>query len=596
MKIQLLKKLPYTVQTIHPKEILNNMPKAQPFYKKTYLIACSLLSLYCGAIYANAALNDASRFLNRATFGATSKDILLLSSENTRNQTITYQNWLQKEFAKPTTLIRPLFEKQATELNLSNIGNVDLFLNAWHTNTLTANDQLRQRVAFALSEIFVISMNDTRVAGNARIMADYYDNLLKGSFGNYRDLLEKVTLHPAMGLYLNTLGNKKASGTSVPDENYAREVMQLFTIGLYQLHLNGNLKLDANKKPIETYTNKDITELAKAFTGWGYACIDTSTNCYNGRITDPDRFIKPMQNYPQFYETGAKNFLGRIIPNNVPAEVNMRMALDALFLHPNVGPFISKQLIQRLVTSNPSPQYIARVARVFNNYKGERGNLKAVIEAILMDKEALNVNLNSTTAGKIKEPLLRLSQLLRATHATSQTGYWKIGYTDNISYAIGQTPLKSPSVFNFFRPNYVPPTSYTGKLNLLAPELQITDTASVVGYNNYMLNVIFAGIGSNVTNNGVTKRDVQPNFAIFTPIAKNSAILVEQLNTLLAGGRLNSNTKLKIASAVDSIVIPTLKTNTNGSNNQTSIDAALLNRSKLAISMVIAQPDYLVQM
>ena len=337
-------------------------------------------------------------------------------------------------------------------------GQDQVFESFWR-QALTGEDQLRQRWAYALSQVFVISMADGNVGNNPRAVAAWLDMLGDKGQGSYRNLLESVSRHPLMGQYLSHLRNQKADpGTGrVPDENYAREVMQLFSIGLIELNADGTARTDGSKA-LETYTAADVAGLAKVFTGWSWACPEWPDNsCFFGGSangnSDPDRSFSAMLGYPQYHSTEEKMFLGATIAAQSLSDpqASLRVALDALAAHPNVGPFIGRQLIQRLVTSNLSPQYVAAVGAAFKN---SGGDMKAMLRAVLLNPEARRV---AHTQGKLREPVLKLSAFLRAFGFTSDSGNFRAGNTDNPSSALGQTPMRSPSVFNFYRPGYVAP-------------------------------------------------------------------------------------------------------------------------------------------
>lgn len=522
---------------------------------------------------------QAARFLNQATFGATSKEINSLSS-------VAYSTWIENQFSKSQNLHRTYMDSAAAGLPKGiNELNQNYFFESFWQQVTNGEDQLRQRVAFALSEIMVISFQDSGVANYPRGVASYYDTLMTHAFGNYRNLLEAVTLHPMMGIYLTSIKNQKATGNSVPDENYAREVMQLFTIGLYQLNLDGSLKM-SNGKPIETYSNNDVTGLAKVFTGWSWAGPDKSNTRFYGGNADANRDWLPMQSYPTFHSPLEKTFLGATVPAQSPAnpEASLKTALDTLFNHPNTGPFIGKQLIQRLVTSNPSPQYIARVASAFNNNgAGVRGDMKAVIKAILLDTEARSdANLNNPNTGKLKEPILRLSQWLRAFDAKSSTNRFRIASLDDPLSALGQTPMRSSSVFNFFRPGYVPPNSEIATNGLVAPEFQITAETSVVGYLNFLRDIIPNGTG--------TSRDVKADYAPLEALATTPEALIDQVNLLLMSKQMSVGLRNQIVAAINSVSIPT-----PNATNEKSVTAAIRNRVYLAIYLTMASPEYLIQ-
>ena len=519
---------------------------------------------------------QASRFLHQGTFGAT---------ENTINSVVStgYSNWIDSQFSLQQTSHRAYMDTVAAGLSngISGLNQNHFFESFWQQST-NANDQLRQRVGFALSQIMVTSFQDSSVVNYPRGVAAYYDTLNTHAFGNYRQLLEAVSLHPMMGIYLTSLRNQKESGTRVPDENYAREVMQLFTIGLYKLNLDGSYTM-SNGKPIETYTNDDISGLAKVFTGWSWAGPDKSSTRFYGGNADPNRDWMPMQSYPAFHSTSVKSFLGTTIATQSPAnpEASLKVALDVLFNHPNVGPFFGKQLIQRLVTSNPSPQYVARVAAAFNNNgQGVRGDMKALIKAILLDPEARNdPSIENPTVGKLREPILRLANWLRAFGAKSTSGFYRITNLDDPLSGLGQTPMRSPSVFNFYRPGYVPPNSSIASAQLVSPEMQITAETSVVGYLNFMRDAIANGTGSS--------RDVKGDYANLTTLATTPDQLLDKVNLLLMANQMSSTLRGQIIAAVNSIAIPT--------TTQTAIDTAKLNRVYMSIYLTMASPEYLVQ-
>jgi uncharacterized protein (DUF1800 family) len=524
---------------------------------------------------------EASRFLAQASYGATEASIAQVRAAG-------YSQWIDQQMVTPAPaghqadLEARLVALRATNPT-ANLGAQDFYYSYWE-QAVTGPDQLRQRMKLALSEIFVISLNDGAI--DTRGAGSYYDMLGANAFGNFRTLLERVTLHPMMGAYLTFLGNQKEDPATgrLPDENYAREVMQLMTIGLYQLNLDGTLKTDGSGAPIPTYTPDDIRGLAKVFTGFSYYHPAPTNSTFRGGSRNPDATVRPMIAYPAFHSTSAKSFLGVTIPAGAAStpDADLKVALDTLFNHPNVGPFISRQLIQRLVTSNPSPAYVARVATVFNNNgKGVRGDMAAVVRAILLDEEARSATVAAgPTYGKVREPLLRMAGWARAFGATSTSGDWLIGSTSG-NTSLSQSALSSPSVFNFFRPGYSPPNTRTGSAGLVAPELQIVDEVTVAGYLNTMQTTIDAGIGATVNN----ARDVRPNYAAEIALANDPAALADRMNLLLMGGSMSPTLKSRIVQVVSSVNLPQTGSQT----------AALTNRTKLAIYMTMASPEYLVQ-
>mgnify|MGYP005851539067 CR=1 FL=1 len=543
---------------------------------------------------APATREEAARFLTQATFGPTSADV-------DRVMRIGYERWIDEQLARAPSSHRELWEAADRTLKASDpnaSAGQEGVLNAFWRHAVTGRDQLRLRHAYALSQIFVISMVDGTVGDNPRAVAAWLDMLNQQGVGTYRQLLESVSRHPMMGVYLSHLRNQKANAATgrVPDENYAREVMQLFSIGIVELDEDGRPRL-VDGKPVETYTPADISGLAKVFTGWSWACVDTTNNCFyngsNGGQSDPDRSFKPMVGYANFHSTEAKTFLGMTIPAQTTADpqASLTAALDAIANHPNVGPFVARQLIQRLVTSNPSPAYVRDVARVFaDNGKGVRGDLKAVLKAVLLHPEARAM---SDTSGKVREPVLRLSAYLRAFPHTSDTGRWRVGNTDNPGTSLGQSPMRSPSVFNFFRPGYVPPGTYAAAAGLVVPEMQIAHETTAAGYVNFMRNNLQSGAGLyNGTIDGVTynRNDLRPDFTAELALADQPAALVDHVVAKLTYGSVSQGLKETMTAAVASITVPV----PNGSN-QSSIDTAKLNRVRAAILLVLASPEFLVQ-
>lgn len=524
---------------------------------------------------------EVARFLTQASFGPNDADMATAKSAG-------FSTWLTQQMAMaPSGSHQSYVEGRLTQLQAANPKatlSANQFYESFWLQAATGNDQLRQRVKLALSEIFVISLADPNV--DVRGAASYYDTLGANAFGNFRDLLQAVTLHPMMGIYLTSLGNQKEDPTTGrhPDENYAREVMQLMTIGLYQLNTDGSNKLDSSGNPIPTYTADDISGLAKVFTGMSwYSPSPTSTTFFGGN-KDANATVTPMILYPAFHSISQKNFLGVTIAAQTNADPagDLKIALDTLFNHPNVGPFIARRLIQALVTSNPSPAYISRVATTFNNNgSGVRGDMAAVIRAILTDAEARDLNnVNSATFGKIREPVVRLANWMRAFGATSASGNYLVNST-SASTSLSQSALTSPSVFNFFRPGYVPPNTRLGAQNLTAPELQIVDEVSVAGYLNTMQTAIGSGIG--------TSNDVSSTYTNEVAVANDPSALADRVGRFLLYGQMSTGLKTNIVNAVTAVAIP------GGTATQAQINAALLNRAKLAVFMAMASPEYLAQ-
>lgn len=470
---------------------------------------------------------EASQFLNQATMGAT-------ADEAQRVIDMRFEAWIDDQLQKPASLQLPHVQSLPLPPFIGQLQNdrVDI----WFRNALHGDDQLRQRVAFALSEIMVVSQ--LGVLNNYPYgLASYYDLLAENAFGNYRDLIEDVTLHPAMGVYLSMLGNEKPDPANNirPDENYARELMQLFSIGLVELNLDGTVKTDGLGQPIPTYDQAIIEGFAHVYTGWTYA----GSPVFRGARATLTNQVIPMQLWPSFHDTGSKTLLaGFVVPAGQSGEQDLQMALDNIFNHPNVGPFMAIRLIQRLTTSNPSPAYVQRVASVFNdNGAGERGDLGAVVKAILLDPEA---RANSEAAGKIKEPILRLTQLFRAYDATSQSGRYPLGF---VYVVFGQGPLQSPSVFNFFSPFYAPPGEIASA-GQVAPELEIATEY----LNTYVTNYFFyQAFGLNQTNENLGEDDVYIDFSAEMAVAADVDALVDMVAGKLLGGQISDTLRNEIA-------------------------------------------------
>ena len=507
-------------------------------------------------------MQQSSRFLAQATNGPTKQEIAQLAGSD-------IDTWLTGQFAMlreqghwSWMKARGFDEDQANANPKAGNKSVAGWDRSIWRQLITAPDQLRQRVGLALLDIMVVSVDALDMRWPQFAMAAYMDQLLDHAFGNFRALLGAVTTSSAMGQFLTVLGSRKANGKgSLPDENYAREMLQLFTLGLYELNQDGTLKAGPGGLPIETYTQDDISQLAQVFTGFELASSDLQT---------PDPLREPLVINPDRNETGTASFLGWTVSGGGMAAVDA--ALDVVFNHPNVPPFVSKALIQRLVTSNPSPGYVERVANTFaDNGAGERGDLRAVVYAILVDPEARSdLALAAPHAGKLRDPVQRMTHWARAFSVTSKSGGWYVG---NMSARLGQAPGRSPSVFNFFRPGYVPPNSELAMRGLVAPEFQIINEQSIVSYINAMQLMIKKGI-----DNG--HGDMVPDYSPLLEIAADSQRLTEEVNLVLAAGQLSATSLSLIRAAVESFDSKP----GNGADN----------RVRTAIMLTMASPEYLV--
>jgi len=518
---------------------------------------------------------QAVKFLNQATFGATQADI-----DNLR--AIGYEQWLLDEFAKPQESL--LQSVLLVEASGAEAGRTELSETFW-ARAILGDDQLRQRAGFALSQIIVASYASGDLEDRPVAMANYMDIINAGAFGNFRQTLENVTYSPAMAIWLTYLQNQKADAERevVPDENYAREILQLFTIGLIDLQPNGEPVLDGSGNAIETYDNSDITELAKVFTGLSWA----ERSRFLGRPDDIRSEYLPLVMFDEEHSPESKVFLDTTIPANTPGDQSIGIALDALFNHQNTAPFISRQLIQRLVTSNPSPAYVNRVASAFRSGSftmpdgriaggGGRGDMRAVFAAILLDQEARDPSFaTGAQYGKVREPVIRFTQWARAFGVTStDVGNEELVRDTQAPSALNQQAYRSPSVFNFYRPGYVQPGSESAAAGMVAPELQITTAASVTGYANFMTEFIF-------NNEGRT--DFAPNYDTEIALAGDAAALVDHLDMLLAHGSLTAETRTQIIDAVNAISAG------SGSFSRDEL------RARLAVLFVMNSSDYIVQ-
>lgn len=513
-------------------------------------------------------LRDASRFLAQTTFGPKYADITAL-------QTKGISAWMNEQFAMPQTMHMAYLD--ATIGTRQDFYQQEMMESFWK-QAVTGQDQLRQRVVFALQQILVVSFR-SNLDSEPFALAGYLDTLGKNAFGNFRQLLEDVTLSPAMGRYLDHLQNDKEDLTTGrnPNENYAREILQLFSIGLYKLHPDGTLMLDANGLPIPTYDNDTVKGFAHVFTGWSYGWFSkTEQNwLYPNTYHNGSQFWRvPMQVWPNHHSTLSKKLLnGATLPANQTPEKDLKDALDNIFNHPNVGPFIARQLIQRLVTSNPSPAYVYRVAQKFNNNgSGVRGDMKAVIQAILTDYEARSTDmLTNQGFGKMREPIVRFAHLLRVGNFTCTCGTFPIYWMDNPGDALGQNPLRSPTVFNFFEPTYSHP-GHIASAGLHSPEFQITNETSVIGISDFF---------HYVTRDGFRwepNKPLIPNYSELAALAGNPAQLVDRLDLIMTAGGMSATLKTKLVSEL---------TRMNASEP--------VNRVTMAVHLILTSPDYVIQ-
>ena len=505
---------------------------------------------------------EAGRFLTQATLGFTRADLNSVMNGS-------YASWISAQFALPRSQGHFDWLMANGYSDAAHINNETGLNNTIWRKFISSPDALRQRVVLALSEICVVSVLGIDAGWRQFSVANYLDILEANAFGNYRTLLQQISLSPAMSYFLTYRNNAKANPNtgSQPDENYARELMQLFTIGLLKLNNDGTVQTNGSGAGIETYTQDDVSGLARVFTGWN---LDTTgfTSPF-----PPEVQQRPLIQVGNRYETGAKTFLGTTIPAGTSAINSLTMALDALFNHSNLPPFIARQLIQRLVTSNPSAAYVSRVTAAFiNNGSGVRGDMQAVISAVLLDTEARSaIAAASPGFGKLREPVVRFLNWARSYQATSASNAWAIGDLSDAATRLGQSPMRSGSVFNFFRPGYVPPDTAFSAQAMTGPEFQITNESSVAGYVNYMQRTI--------NGNGIG--DVTPDYSSLTALAANSSSLLAEINEVLAGSQISAATLAIIKTAIDTMPSAT--------------SANLLNRVKAALVLVMASPEFIAQ-
>jgi uncharacterized protein (DUF1800 family) len=521
---------------------------------------------------------QASRFLAQATFGPTMESIAEL-----RQLGNNHSLWIEREAVKPVTSAVALLDAARAA---GQITQSDRATNrrARTQVMLTAPDQLRQRVAYALSQIMVISDADAAIQNGRDGSSSYWDMLARNALGNFRTLLMDVTRHPMMGRYLSHYKNRKAdaaAGTR-PDENYAREVMQLFSVGLYQLNLDGSYITDGAGRPLETYTNENITEFARVFTGFTDASSN-NTGTGTGRADFPSatqNYTEPMRMWDQQHDAGAKTLLNypgarkANLPAGQPGLQDVQDAIDNLVEHPSTAPFISRLLIQRLVTSNPSHGYVARVAGTFvNNGAGVRGDLLSVVKAILLDPEARSLALLvDPEHGKLREPFLRVTHVLRAGRFTVQDGTLPYDLGAFTEGTMGQFPLGSPSVFNFYSPDYEPPGPIANA-RLVGPEFQILNAVFAVTLPNTLNTLITNGTGR-----------FRLNLVDLETLAPDTGALVDRLDLLFTHGTLSGNSRAALLRALDGITASMVP-------NSSSLSQQ---RARLGFYLILLSPDYAI--
>lgn len=489
-----------------------------------------------GEVATKAQGTDAFRFLTQASFGPTSAEVARVQAQG-------IAAYLEDQFGQPQSgypdsQYTYLSVKTSVDCNNRDPNGMAYPASApqaicyrdnltptrvqrqFFTNAASQPDQLRQRVAWALAQIFVISTVESDLS-RAYVLARYHNILFDEAFGNFETLFKRVTLSPAMGNWLDMVNNDKPIGTRVPNENYAREALQLFSIGLSVLRSDGSVVTDATGQAVPTYDQATVKQFARVFTGWTYpSATGTPPTAKNG-----PNYVSPMEPYPNGHDTAGKTLLNGVsLAANLSAQQDLDAAVHNIFMHANIGPFIGRQLIQHLVTSNPSPAYVSRVAAAFaDNGQGVRGDMKAVLRAILLDAEARGDVKEDPTFGQLREPVLMVTALLRATGAVTDGA----GLADRVA-SLGQRPYSAPSVFNFYPPDYTVPGS-----DLVSPEFGIHNTSTAVGRSNLVYSLIYSGIGNDATVPNATGTHVST--AALEPLANDPEALTTMVESLLLG-------------------------------------------------------------
>lgn len=526
---------------------------------------------------------DAVQFLSRATFGGTKGDINALIGTDA-------VTWLEAEFAKPLVLSLPTLLQQPRDEN----GELEWgrLSDLYWDQIITSDDQLRQRMIFALSQIVVYS----DIQGQPQLMRAYYQDVLaRNAFGNYRDLLQDITYSPAMAEWLTYMRNRKGDPAKgrMPDENYAREILQLFSIGLVELNMDGTPKLGADGREIETFDNDDIIGLARIFTGLAHDLPE-----FWAWPRPESVEYSPLKMFQDQHSPLEKTFLGTTVPADTLGDEAISRALDTIFEHPNVAPFVSRQLIQRFTQSSPSPAYVKRVATTFENGvyvavngtrfgTGERGDLKATLAAVLLEEQLYRRDRDNDQIilnGKIREPILRFTHWARTFDLQNidSGNEGLLGSTMDPVEGLGQHPMRSPSVFNYYRPGYIAPGTEAAHANMTAPEFQITNESSSIGYLNFMTDFAF---DRGWQPDGETPTFV-PDYSEELAFGDDMTALVEHLDLIMTGARMPLDEREALVELLDTVRI------NPQTPEQETIDR--FQRIALAVSLVANSPAYAV--
>lgn len=549
-----------------------------------------------------------ARFLTQATFGPKWSEINALRGTSA-SEWFVNQTKLSTDYALDIIEeYREAYEVEEGEVN-------DLIASsrnsAWWRNAIEGKDQLRQRMAYALSQIIVVSDMPEAVETFPQAVGYVQDIFARHAFGNYRDILEEVTYSPMMGFYLTYLGNEKADPETgrMPDENYARELMQLFTVGLVVLKGTGEPKLDLDGDPIELYTNADITGLARVFTGLDFAEEQRTRDIEE---VEPDVWALPMAVYPDRHSPESKSFLGLTIPAGTGAAESIDLTLDRLMSHRNIGPFIGRQIIQRFTTSDPSPGYVQRVARAFNQGRftlpdgaevgtGTKGDLMATLAATLFDPQnQLGRAWRRTDYGKVREPVIRFTNWARMFDANAQNPEYtpELFEFGEIS-ALSQRPYGARSVFNFYRPGFVPPATLAGARDMTVPEMQLVNATSIPGYINIMDEFIFREEADDEfleelqedfdesdidIDEAKARTTLVPDYSSLHSIAVDNEALVNRLDAMLLYSTMSEATRANVLNALEHEFFEEFED-----------EDVLDEKVRHAVWLIMTSPDYLIQ-
>lgn len=528
-------------------------------------------------------LKAASRFLAQASFGADWSTIQMTAA-------MGYDTWLEEQFNLPVGATTPIFQRHSIAFGEEevdeNFGGKHWFKTAWMHSNMTTPDILRQRLGFALSQHFVFSnANSDLFEDFGMVTSNYYDMLLNNAFSNYQTLLTEVSRSPAMGLFLSHFANPKEdlANNIHPDENYAREIMQLFSIGLWELNTNGTRKYDSNGEFIPTYTNADIKEFAQVFTGFGDGTSNGTFQSFDDTEFDPNEtLITPMSMYDDYHDRSSKRLLnGIVLPAGQSGLQDFEQTIDHLSTHANTAPFFAKAMIKFLTTSNPSPSYVQRVVNVFN--PASPNNLEEVFKAILLDPEARTCTPSATYSfGKLREPITRYMNYLKALPVLPVINGEFLYEMGCLAQETGQVPMESPSVFNFFSPEYSPQGEISQTYRV-APEFQILNSTNAIGIVNRVdewaiRRIYFGDCVSEWLEPEETEaweEDYLMDYSTLTPLANHTDALLNRLDILFANGQLSDDTKNIIKNAVN------------------QLDNAE-DKLRMAIYLILVSPDYVI--